>query len=180
MFKNLFVSKKDKRETLIAAAQLFIEVIKQNKSIPPIASSLILEANEKAFLEEDTTFFEPRAVRKSTGSGAGFRVMKGVYLGGYSGRSESTQEWRDIDQGTLTITNKKIVFRGSKENKTVAINKIISSSNTMDSIQLTMEEKNKPILFQVKNPYMWAAVIHICKGANPLDLGKTELDIQFK
>lgn len=180
MFKNFLVNKKDKRMSLIKSANDFVEEVRKKKAVSVISSSLMLENDEKAFLEEKTTFAEPRAVRKNTGSGMGFRLMKGVYLGGYSGKSESNQEWKAIDQGTVTITNKRIIFRGSKENKTITISKVISVNSTLDSIELTIEDKNKLVSFAVENPYIWATVVRICKGANPLQLGNTELDFQFK
>ena len=187
-YKNIVFSiirkkqeKKEKKASAIQEANIFLEGVKKNKALPTVYSSLMLEAGEKAFLEENSVLAEPRAVRRSTGSGAGFRVMKGVYVGGYSGRSESSQEWRMLDEGTLTLTNNRVIFRGSKENKTIPLDKIISISNSMGTVEVSLDGKSKPTAFKVNNSYIWAATIHIAKAAeNPLQLGDMKIDIEFK
>lgn len=166
---------------LIAEADAFIENVKKNKAFPIVDSSLLLEKDEKAFLEEQTVFFEPRSVRKTGGGGIGFRITKGVFVGGYSGQAESQQEWRLIDEGTVTLTNTRIIFRGSKENKTIPLNKVISITNTLESIEISIDGKVKPVAFRVKNSCIWGGAIHIAKDAeNPLQLGDMKIEIEFK
>jgi len=169
------------RNALVAEANAFIENVKKNKALPTIDSSLLLEKNEKAFLEEQTVFFEPRSIRKTGGSGIGFRIAKGVYVGGYSGQAESHQEWRLIDERMVTLTDNRVIFRGSKENKTIPLNKIISITNTLESIEISIDGKVKPVAFQVKNSYIWASAVHIARTAeNPLQLGDMKIEIEFK
>ncbi len=173
--------KAEKRTLLIQFANTFMEEVKQKRALPTVYSSLMLEKDENAFFEEHSTFAEPRAVRRSTGSGVGFRVMKGVYMGGYSGRSESNQEWKLIDNGTLTLTNHRLIFRGTKENKMIPLNKILSITNTLESIEIAIDGKAKAVAFSVENSYIWASTIQIAKAAkNPLQLGDMKIEIEFK
>ena len=96
-------------------------MIKLEKKLEPISTTLFLDKDENAFFKESTVLMEARAVRQSVGAGLGLRVMKGVYVGGYKGQSESSQELRAIESGDLIITNKKLVFRGTKENRVIPL-----------------------------------------------------------
>jgi len=174
-----------KRQQMVAEAESYIEKVKERKALPPITPSIFLEKNEQAFLEEQTSLKETRAVRKHSGgmSGVGFRVVKGVYIGGgrRSGTSESHQEWRTIDSGNLVITNQRLVFRGSKENRSIPLKKIISVDTMRDAIEVAAETRNKVMIFPVKNSYIWGAVINIVRRVDdPSNLGDVNLDIKFQ
>ena len=147
-----------------------------------IDQSIFLSNGECMFLKEkESRLKETRAVRKNSGSGLGFRVMKGVYLGGYSGKSESHQEWRILDSGELVLTNKKIIFRGNNENRTIPIDKIVAVKVYTDGIELTTESKSKSSIFAVKNPYIWNIALTILRsGKDPLSLGEIDIDVQVK
>ncbi len=86
---------------------------------------------------------EPRAVRTGGYVGPSFRVAKGVYLrvGGF--QSESHDELRNIDQGTLTLTNKRLVFSGNKRMVNIDLRKIVSIEPYSDGIGLKREGKEK-------------------------------------
>ncbi len=146
-----FANKKQKQQQLITEAENYISEVKNKKALPTIKSSIFLEKDENAFLEELTELIETRAVRKYSGGmrDVGFRVAKGVYVGagGRSGTSESHQEWRTIDRGNLVITNKRLVFKGGKENRVVPLKKIISVDVTLKSIEVAVEARSKTIFF---------------------------------
>jgi hypothetical protein len=82
----------------------------------------------------------------------GLRVAKGVWVGGTSGRSASTQEWTKIDVGSLTITNKRLLFDGAKEDRTVPLTKIISVHNTLTGVEVSVEGCQKAMVFDAANP----------------------------
>lgn len=173
--------KEEKRKTLIVEAEAYVVEIKKNHALPKVASSIFLNNGENAFLQEETKLNETRAVRKQIGGGAGFRVAKGVYLGGYSGQAESHQEWRTLDIGQLIITNKKLIFKGRKENRVIPLDTIFALETFSDGIEISLESRAKSIIFPVKNPYIWSAVIHILRTAkNPLNLAGINLDISFR
>ena len=58
--------------------------------------------------------------------GPSFRVAKGVNfrVGGFQARGESHEELRVIDNGDITLTNKRFVFSGSKRSVNFNINKM--------------------------------------------------------
>jgi hypothetical protein len=68
-------------------------------------------------------------------------------LGGVSARSESHDELRDIDNGTLVFTNKRMVFIGSKRTTTINLNKIVALKPYRDGIVSQRENKQKTEYF---------------------------------
>lgn len=185
---DLFGIKKKKelaRQEKAIEAESYIAEVKDKKALPTIVSSVFLDKGEQAFLEEETELNETRAVRKHSGGmrGIGFRVAKGVHVGvgRRSGTSESHQEWRMIDAGSLIITNQRLIFRGGKENRVVPLKKILDVSISIDAIEVAVESKSKSMIFPVKNGYLWGAIINIIRQVDdPLNLGDIKLDIQFK
>jgi hypothetical protein len=177
--------KKSHREIKITEANVFMDEVKIKKSLPVISTKLFLDNGEYAILEANTHLLETRAVRNSGGSGIGFRIAKGITIGSYSGQSESHREWRKIDDGMLTLTNKRLIFSGGMENRTIPINKILSLkatfySNEVDMVELIVDGKSKNIAFPVENVYIWGGSIQIVKGAkDPVNLGNMKIDIEF-
>jgi len=94
---------------------------------------------------------EPRAVRQTHAAYGGptVRVAKGVLfrLGGASARSESHEEIRVIDQGSLILTNKRLIFIGSKRTNNIDIRKIMAIEAYKDGIELQRENKQKTKYF---------------------------------
>jgi hypothetical protein len=94
---------------------------------------------------------EPRAVRQSSGGygGPSFRVAKGLYfrVGAFGSTSESHEEMRDIDQGTFSLTNKRVVFSGSKRTIEIPLKKIISMEPYSDGIAIRRSGKEKTQYF---------------------------------
>lgn len=168
-------NKKVKDEDQRKEAQLLIETITNEKKLTPISSSLLLENEEYAFLTDETALFETRAVRTSSGGGVGVRIAKGIGVGGYQGRSESHQELKQIDTGTITVTNKRIIFRGSQENRVVPISKIVELKLHADGIELASTGKQKSSIFTVSNPYLWHIYVFVLsKVKDPLDFSEVK------
>lgn len=103
----------------------------------------------------ETTLIEPRAVRnwRSNYGGPSFRVAKGVSfrLGASAGASESHDELRAIDAGTLMLTNLRLIFVGSKRTTSIPLEKIINldTEGFSDSLRINREGKQKAEVFQL-------------------------------
>ena len=111
-------------------------------------SPVILKKNERAILVlNGISFFEPRAVRNTRGSygGASFRVAKGVTLrtGSFSAKSMSHDELKKVDDGMLTLTNKRMIFTGNKRTTNIDLRKIIAIEPFKDGIASQRENKQK-------------------------------------
>lgn len=121
-------------------------------------SPVILKKNERAVLVlSGISLLEPRAVRKTRGAYGGptIRVAKGVSfrLGGVQATSESHEELRNIDQGVLTLTNKRLIFTGKKRTTNINLGKILAIEPYKDGIGSQRENKQKTEYFVGTNRF---------------------------
>jgi len=117
-----------------------------------ISSPVILKKAEKtSIIISNISLLEPRAVRQTVGGYAGptIRVAKGVSfkMGRIAAKSESHEELRNIDQGSLILTNKRLIFIGSKRTTNIDLRKIIAIEPYMDGIAVQRENKQKTEYF---------------------------------
>jgi hypothetical protein len=95
----------------------------------------------------DINLMEYRAVRYSRGAYAGptIRIAKGVSfrLAGSQGRSESVDELRVIDRGTLLLTSKRLAFLGAMRTNNVDLQDLISVEPYTDGVSVHRERKQK-------------------------------------
>jgi DNA-directed RNA polymerase subunit M/transcription elongation factor TFIIS len=115
-------------------------------------SPVILKKNERALIVlSNIDLWEPRAVRQTRGAYGGptFRIAKGVSfrVGSFAARSESHEELRTIDQGMLTLTNKRLVFTGTKRTTNIDLRKIVAIEPYSDGIASQRENKQKTEYF---------------------------------
>ena len=111
-------------------------------------SPIILKKKEKLYITlANISLSEPRAVRTGGYGGPSVRLAKGLTfrVGGF--KAESHEELRNIDQGTFTLTDKRIVFSGSKKTINVNLNKVISINPYSDGISITREGFSKTQYF---------------------------------
>lgn len=179
---GFFTSSKDKKKKInIEEAEKFLANIKQQNKLQSISTNISLKKDERAYFEEDVTLSETRMVSKRTGVGVGFRVFKGVFVGTTKGESRSMPELRNIDVGKLTLTNKRLIFDGSTENRVNDLDKILSVETYIDAIEVSLENKVKSAYFFVKNPFIWSTVFKIIRGVpNPENLKGVNIDIKFQ
>jgi hypothetical protein len=128
--------------------------IREGSIIPQMGgeSPIILKKNEEmVFAILNISLREPRAVRRIAGGygGPSFRVTKGVYfrVGAVGAQSESHEELRDIDQGVLTLTNKRFVFSGAKRAVNIDLRKIVSVEPYSNGIALMRSDRQKTQYF---------------------------------
>jgi hypothetical protein len=102
-----------------------------------------------------TTLVEGRAVRtwRSQYGGPSFRIVKGLSyrFGGSRGTSESHEELRAVDCGTLALTNHRLIFMGLARTTSVDLEKIVSIEPLSDGFQLHREGKEKAQYFQLSS-----------------------------
>ena len=113
---------------------------------------IVLKKNEELQLAlPGISLIEPRSVRHTYGGygGPSFRVAKGVSfrVGGFGARSESHEELRTTDQGLLLLTNKRLVFCGTKRTVDADLRKIVSVDAFKDGIALSRSGKGKTEYF---------------------------------
>lgn len=119
-------------------------------------SPVILKKNESlSIVMHNITLQEPRAVRQTHAAYGGptIRLAKGVSfrLGGASARSESHEEIRAIDKGSLILTTKRLIFIGSKRTTNIDLRKIMAIEAYTDGIESQRENKQKTEYFKGTN-----------------------------
>ena len=156
------LQKADKLAKMEQEAVAFFEQLSR-AGFKPLETRLILLKEEFAVIEETcVALHETRSFRIY--GGAGTRVGK-IYLGG--GISESEQRWKQIDVGTLTLTTKRLVFDGSRENRTIRLSDVLSVTTcSLDAIEVSSQRRAKSAVFAgLLNPLIWAPLIQqIAKG----------------
>lgn len=79
----------------------------------------------------------------------------------------------------MTLTNKRLIFDGAKENRAVPLEKIIPVNPWLDAIEVSAENRKKSMLFPVENPYIWATAIPILiKADNPQKIDNVDITFQ--
>ncbi len=122
--------------------------------LPGDESPILLKKDERLIYNFPMVrLVEPRSVRTGGYRGTSVRVMKGVSvrLGGWEG--ESHEEMRTIDSGSLTITNKRLVFSGEKRTTNIRLDKIIQIEPYRDAIAVRRERKKRTEYFVGVNQY---------------------------
>jgi len=165
------------KQTLLEEAKSYTKKIFDAKALEPIQTRIILKNDEIAFLECKSTLLETRSVRYFQSGSVGFRLTKRIYLGSRSGTSQSQEELKHIDTGTITLTNKRLVFDGFSNGRNIQLSKLIAVDIFIDAIKVTTETRQKSLIFTVPNPLIWASTIRIIASVpDPLDLPFTEAD----
>ena len=173
--------RREKRASLLKQARDFVATVQQNRALPTVTTDIILKPGESAFYSTPSVLYETRAVRHYQAGHTGFRIAKGVYVGGTSGRSVSTQQWAKLDAGRLTITNKRLVFVGRKEDRTIPLNKVVSVEPNLTEIVISVEGRQKAMALEVANPLIAMTIIRLCpRVTDPLNLSGDNINIDFK
>jgi hypothetical protein len=99
------------------------------------------------FVLPGVCLLEPRAIRhsSSTWGGPTIRIAKGLSyrLGAGTRQSESSEELREIDQGTLVLTTKRLAFMGALRTSNVTLDDIIAIKMYADGIRVHRERKQR-------------------------------------
>ena len=141
---------------------------KTHNAFPTVATRILLKDGEVAFYDAPSALYEKRAVRYWESGSIGFRVARGVYVGGTRGRSVSEQEWGKIDTGTLTITNKRIIFNGGGIDRAVMLANVMAVEPWFDGVEISIEKRQKGMCFATRNPVLVGALInYLARGGSP-------------
>ena len=91
---------REHRAVLFWEARQFMDGVKERRALPVVTTGINLKDGENAFYSEQSALYETRAVR-----------VCDEYL--------RRQRWTRIDAGTLTLTNKRLIFDGNGANRTM-------------------------------------------------------------
>ena len=108
---------------------------------------LQLPHGEECFYATGATLCEPRAVRVSRHGGYGVRATRRIGIFEGESRSESHDEWRAISTGVLYLTNKRLIFTGDMQNRSVKLADILSADAFIDALDVRTETRTKSMRF---------------------------------
>ena len=140
-------------------------------ALPPVSTNVILRPGEIPLLDESSTLAEARAVRVYGGGGT---RIQGIYIGG--GESTSFDELKNIDSGTITLTNQRLVFNGQLQQRVLANTDIVSARPYRgDAFSVSSQKRAKTQVYSVQNPVLWSYAtqmvvrgdIHITRTPTP-------------
>lgn len=133
----------------------------------------ILGKTEFAVLCGTTSMRELATERRN--AGVGTRIKVGglpIYLGGSRGISH--QVLKEVAEGELVVTNKRLMFIGRDRQIVIPWAKLAGIEAFMDSILVADSGKAKPVMFPVPNGLLWAMAI---RKLTELDLNDNNLPV---
>lgn len=104
--------------------EYFQPTFEKFKIIPIFTGDIpaLLRNEESPVLVLNCDFYEERYVRNFYGGSV--RVVKGVSV--FAGQSRNKSELQKLDNGSLIITNRRLIFIGSKRNTSIEYEKLLS------------------------------------------------------
>lgn len=110
-----------------------------------------LQKSEVCYYSTYADWLENRTVTQRINyGGVGYRIkiMKGVYYraGSVNVQRITSEQLLQIDRGSLYVTNKRIIFVGSKKNTNIPLAKILSVVPYSDGVGIEKDSGRSPIL----------------------------------
>ena len=138
------LSDKEQRDHDLADA---LTEMREGRISPPADvgdAPVMLKAGERLFFSLPGIILrEPRSVSNGVYGGPSIHIAKGVTIRTGAFQAQSHEELEDIDQGTLVLTNKRLVFAGSKRSVETVLAKLISVDAYSDAVAIRREGKEK-------------------------------------
>lgn len=136
-------------EKLLNQYRLFWQI--ENGDVPTIEPDINLTRGEKCYYKTDATWNELRKqTQRINYSGPTMRIKlaKGVYwrAGSVQAKVISTEEYKNLDDGTLYLTSKRLIFIGSRSNKNIRLNKVLNLVPYKDGIDIIKDSGKSPFL----------------------------------
>lgn len=130
----------------------------ENGDVPTITSPINIQKSEKMYFTTNITWHELRKEYiRTTYSGLTYTSSNILGIKGLKYRNGSITPHRisedvlkPIDTGTMYLTNKRIIFTGTKGNKTINLSKVLSYEVYSDGIQINKDSGKSPF-FQFSN-----------------------------
>lgn len=129
----------------------------ENLDLPVIHPDIVIQKSELCHIKiANVNWYELRSVRQRvsySGYSTSFKIAKGFYLrsGSYRPQSYSVDTMKLIDTGTLYLTNKRIIFTGTKKNSNIRIDKILDFTPYSDGLEIGKDTGKSPTLQMTQN-----------------------------
>lgn len=139
----------DKSKVLLDRYKLYWQI--ENSTLPTIKSDINIQKSENLYFQTLVKWLEQRSITKRINYGgptARIKITKGVYyrVDSIGVQRVSEDIWQTIDSGQIYLTNKRLIFMGSKGNKTIGLNKILDIKPFSNGIDIQKETGKSPFL----------------------------------
>ena len=119
--------------------------------LPVLEVNINLPKSEQCYFTTEAVWLENRTVTQRINYGGPalrIKIMKGVYYraGSVGVQRITSEQLQEIDNGTLYITNKRIIFTGNKKNSNILLSKVLSVTPYSDGVGIEKDTGKSPIL----------------------------------
>jgi hypothetical protein len=136
---------------------------------PQAASPILLKAGELTlFVLPNVSLHEPRSVTRGAYGGPSVHVAKGVTLrvGGF--QAQSHEELKELDQGTLVLTSKRLCFSGGLRSLEIDLRKLISVDPYANAVAVRRSGKEKTEFFFGLEHHTYTFVVQGRRYSEPM------------
>lgn len=155
--------------TLDAPATVQLQRLKlywliENGQIPVVEVDLNLQHGEECYFTTDVQWYEQRTVTQRVnyhGPTARIKITKGVYyrFGSFVPQRVTAEEWKLVDTGRVYLTNKQLIFMGSKKNSNIKLTRILSFTPYSDGVGLQKDAGRSPMLHFKTNVEVFSMIL---------------------
>lgn len=137
----------------------------ENLDLPIINCDIVLQKSETCHIKiPNVNWYELRSVRQRVsyrGYSTNFKIAKGFYLrsDSYRPQNYSVDAIKLIDTGTLYLTNKRIIFTGTKKNSNIRIDRILDFTPYTDGVEIGKETGKTPKLQMTQNADIFCMIL---------------------
>ncbi len=137
----------------------------ENDEMPELVVDINIPRSEKCyFMAEQTSWFSRYEQAEQTTyshSNLILKIAKGLY---WRDTNESlleldTDEWEQIDTGTLYLTNKRILYKGNKGDKIILLSRILDFTVYSNGLELEKDGDKNPFLSFQKSTDIFAMLL---------------------
>lgn len=137
----------------------------ENAEIPEIQSDITIQKSEKLYFSTFIKWLEQRRVTKRYNYGgptARIKLAKGVYyrLGSLGVQRTTEDVWQTIDTGQMYLSNKRLIFMGTKGSKTIQINKIFDIKPYRNGVDIQKDSGKSPFLEFEDNVDIFSMILY--------------------
>ncbi len=134
---------------LLDKYKLFWQI--ENGEIPTIDPGINIQKSEECYFRTHCNWLEQRRVTKRIRYGGPtmrIKIAKGLYwrAGDLAIQPVAEDVWATIDSGDLYLTNKRLIFMGSKGNKTIRLNKVLDFTTYSNGVDIQKDTGKSPFL----------------------------------
>ena len=83
-----------------------------------------------------------------SGTTASIKIMKGVRyrVGTIKPQRITSEQWKQIDYGSMYLTNKRIILIGQSKNSNIKLQKILSFTPYSDGVEISKDAGRNPLI----------------------------------